>query len=59
MKKQSKKKTLKGKNKFIRLDEENLKFVVSESKRLDRSQNYYINHLITEERVRRNVSYSK
>lgn len=59
MKKQSKKKTLKGKNKFIRLDDENLRFVVSEAKRLDRSQNYYINSLITEERGRRNVSYAK
>ena len=54
MKKQSKKtaKTLGSKNKFIRLEPENLKFVVEQSKRENRSQNNYINHLITAERNR-------
>ena len=51
MKKQTTKK-LKGKNKFIRLDEDNLKFVVAQAKAQDRSQNYVINGFIKEARQR-------
>jgi len=47
---QKAKKVTKGKNKFIRLTDDNLKFVVAEAKKLDRSQNWLINNLITEAR---------
>lgn len=51
MKRQIKTK-LKGKNKFIRLEDKNLKFVVDQARIQDRSQNYVINGFISEARVR-------
>jgi len=35
-----------GKNKFVRLDEANLKFVKMKAKQLDRSENWVINYAI-------------
>lgn len=52
MKKVNKKKSVGSKNKFIRLEPENLKFVVEQSKKEARSQNNYINYLITQERLK-------
>ena len=40
------KKKLVGKNKFVRLDEANLKFVKMKAKQLDRSENWVINYAI-------------
>jgi hypothetical protein len=51
MKKSKTKKVLKGKNKFIRLDDANLKFVINRAKELKRSQNWVINEAITEARA--------
>lgn len=47
------KKNLKGKNKFIRLADENLEFVVNESLRENRSHNNFINSVIFKERIKR------
>lgn len=50
--KKAKKKVLKGKNKFIRLDEANLKYVEKKAKSLARSQNWFINKCIDESRIK-------
>ena len=51
--KKSQKKPLKGKNKFIRLEDDNLKFVVTDAAKEDRSHNNFINTVLTKERVKR------
>jgi hypothetical protein len=48
--KKAKKKVLKGKNKFIRLDDDNLKFILKQSKEHKRSQNWVINQVIHDAR---------
>jgi hypothetical protein len=40
------KKLTKGRNKFIRLDEDNLKFVIKKAKEFERSQNWIINECV-------------
>ena len=55
----AKKKPAKGKNKFIRLEDENLKFVVTQAKLEARSQNWVINACLTRERDRINGSNRK
>ena len=49
--KQKAKKPLKGKNKFIRLEDDNLRFIVKQSKELKRSQNWVINNIIANRRM--------
>lgn len=46
MKKLKTKKPLKGKNKFIRLEDNNLRYIVRRAKAQNRSQNYVINECI-------------
>lgn len=57
--KKSKKKILRGKNKFIRLEDANLKFVVKEAEEKQRSQNFIINEcvsLVREEKKRGRIA---
>lgn len=55
----AKKKVLKGKNKFIRLEPDNLRFIIKRAKEENRSQNWLINACIEQARVISNDRYSK